>query len=233
MKLNQKITINDTQYSLYYSFLCEKFSPVAISDHMRGKMAGMVAISTNAMDNPHCIRNHNNCKTVCAHCYALQSLQFMRNLRGFLSHNTQLLTSSILDIELLPVFKYADVVRFESHGDLINVTQCINYFNICNVNKNVTFTIWTKNPYIIAQAIKAGHKKPNNLIVVYSTVRLDGKPDKRILNVYNFIDKIFTVYSKNEILDNNIEINCQQHCNSCRKCYNLNDKTIFINEKLK
>ena len=68
-----------------------------------------------------------------------------KNLNACLERNTKILTGRILKEAEIPMIN-ASFFRFESFGDLINVTQVINYFHICKKNKHVHFALWTKNP---------------------------------------------------------------------------------------
>jgi hypothetical protein len=119
--------------------------------------------------------------------------------------------------------------RFESFGDLNNAIQVINYFNICKKNPGVKFALWTKNPDYIAEAIRAGHEKPENLNIVLSSLFLNKERKTR----YSFIDKVFTVYDPEFIQENKTEINCgAKNCFSCGLCYEKNG-VRNIREKLK
>ena len=120
--------------------------------------------------------------------------------------------------------------RFEAFGDIQNEIQVINYFNICDKNKHVNFALWTKNPAIISRTINNGCKKPKNLQIVLSSHYLNKETD---IEKWNFVDKIFTVYTKEYIEENNIEINCKgESCLICQKCYRKNREN-YINEELR
>ena len=55
------------------------------------------------------------------------------------------------------------------------------------------FALWTKNPWIIEDAFDASERKPSNLQIIYSSPCINDQADPG----YDFIDKIFTVYDKN------------------------------------
>ena len=81
--------------------------------------------------------------------------------------------------------------------------------------------MWTKNPGLIDKVIKAGREKPKNLIIIYSSPYID-KPVNvdTYIKCYPFIDKVFTVYSKEYIRDHKIDINCgARSCLECGRCY--------------
>ena len=142
--------------------------------------------------------------------------------------NQRILTSEILPAEKLPRINNI-YFRFESFGDLNNATQVKNYFNICYKNPRVKFALWTKNPDYIAKAIKMGYEKPANLNIVLSSLFINVQRKTR----YEFVDKVFTVYDKNYIAENNTDINCgARNCFKCGLCYEKNGVKI-INEKLK
>lgn len=195
-----------------------------------GKMSGMQSLSTSCLCNKNCLNRVENVNLVCSHCYAQRQMKMYKNLEKCLKKNTEILTTRLLTDEEIPLINAA-FFRFESFGDLNNEIQVVNYFRICKRNKHVKFALWTKNPWIIAETINNGENKPRNLQVIYSSPYLDKCDNK--LNKYPFIDKIFTVYTKEYIKENNIEINCgAKSCLSCHKCY-VKSKEIYINEKCK
>ena len=155
-------------------------------------------------------------------------MKIYKNLNACLERNTEILTGRILKEAEIPVIN-ASFFRFESFGDLINVTQVINYFHICKKNKHVHFALWTKNPWIIEEALDASERKPSNLQIIYSSPCINDQADPG----YDFIDKIFTVYDKDYISAHDVSINCgAKSCLTCHKCY-VRSKTKYINEKLK
>ena len=135
-----------------------------------GKMAGMYSISTACTLNEYCLKRSKNPDSICANCFAQTMFKnpwYKWTLKRC-EHNTKVLTESVLDADDLPLIN-ALAFRFESFGDIQNTIQVINYFNICNLNPRVTFALWTKNPFIIANTIREGHDKPENLIIIYSS----------------------------------------------------------------
>lgn len=90
---------------------------------------------------------------------------------------------------------------------------------------------WTKNAHIIEQTIDNGNAKPSNLIIVWSSFKLNEPAD---INKYWFVDKIFTVYTADVAIDNGTEINCgNKKCRECRLCYSFDNDIQYINEVLK
>lgn len=148
-----------------------------------------------------------------------------KDLEKNLASNTEILTTSIIDTEKLP-FINAHSFRLEAFGDLNNATQVINYFNICKKNPFTMFALWTKNPFVIMNAIRKGYKKPENLIVIYSSPFIDTKATlESVQKNFPCVDKVFTVYSSEDVASaNNAKINCgTRHCIECLQCYRKNN----------
>ena len=206
----------------------KKYNGLHFTTNHNGKMSGMASISTSVTTNERCKKNALIKGSICEKCFAAKQMKVFPTLESPLVKNQEILTSSILPIELLPIINVL-YFRFEAFGDLNNDVQVINYFNMCKKNPQTKFALWTKNPDYIAKAIKAGHEKPSNLIIVLSSLFIN----KERKTKYDFVDKIFTVYDSQYINDNNVEINCgAKNCFSCGLCYNKNNVRI-INEKLK
>lgn len=206
----------------------EKISGVHYTTKHTGKMEGMASLSTSCTCNLYCKKRSGNKSLICSHCYAERQMKIYHNLEKCLIKNTEILTNRILDKTELPIINFL-YFRFESFGDLININQIVNYFNICKKNPKVHFALWTKNPFVIADAINKGVAKPRNLQIVYSSPMINIVNDPG----YDFIDKIFTVYDKKYIKENNVNINCgAEKCLLCGKCYNKS-KVRYINEMLK
>jgi len=202
---------------------------IHISDSMSGNVAGIPSISTSCLTNPRCIARMKNGESVCAHCFAAATQKRYSALRANNIENGVTLSTQIIPDEALPHFNRATaLVRFESFGDLINVTHARNYIRIAKINQHVRFALWTKNPDILAEAI-AIEGKPENLMVIQSSLRLD-TPE----NPYaDFIDKVFTVYRPATIDAENIDINCgARDCAGCAECY-LDKAVREIRERLK
>ena len=217
--------------------LDNRITKIHITTHgVDTKMEGITSINTPCHMNSQCKKNAQVEGSICQKCYAQRYLNMRKQLRTALESNYNLLTSGIIPLDQLPRFN-SMIVRFESFGDLNNTTQFINYLNICEVNPQTTFAIWSKNPHIISEVLNdMGYKKPNNLIIIISSLFLNTQWNYEALpysSKYWFIDKIFTVYSKKYINDNNVSINCgSKKCLECKLCYTKNS-IKFINEILK
>ena len=208
------------------------FEQIHVTTKHGGKMEGMQSISTNCLSNARCLKRCQNGEAVCAHCFAMAQLKYRTNNVPAFEQNSRLLSESILPDWQLPRIN-ALYFRFEAFGDLINENHIINYMNICRTNPQTKFALWTKNPDIIAKAISDGHAKPDNLVIVYSSFKLN-HAEYGIRTKYDFIDKVFTVYDSEESAkSNNVVINCGgKKCRDCLSCYEHNGVTT-ISELLK
>lgn len=204
-----------------------------------GKMFLINSLSTTPF-NLFCELRAKNKATVCYYCYSRQQQGYRKTLKNKLKRNTENITKRLLTVSEIvdSGIDKMKVFRFESFGEITNFLQVINYFNICYVCKNTTFTIFTKNPFIIDYVInKLGYKKPKNLIIIYSMLYVNDKQAferaYKIFKIYPFIDKFFMVCTEEFIEKYSLKKTCCQNCINCLKCYDLNDTTIFIIETLK
>lgn len=205
-----------------------KISGLHFTTKHRGKMAGMVSISTSVTTNERCAKNAQIKGSICEHCFAAKQMKVFTSMEKPMVENQRILTGSVLPMEKLPTINNL-YFRFESFGDLNNATQVKNYFNMCYKNPRVKFALWTKNPDYIAEAIADGYAKPDNLNIVLSSLFLNVERRK----TFDFVDKVFTVYDPEYIQKNGVEINCgARSCFDCGLCYEKNGVEV-INEKLK
>lgn len=192
-----------------------------------GKMQGMISLSTSVLLNTYCQTHCKVDNSICQHCYAARMNKMYKGLENVTAANTKALTENIIPVNAWPMIN-ACYIRLEAFGDLNNVTQVINYFNFCKANKQAKIALWTKNPNLIDQAIKAGHKKPNNLVIIVSSLFLNTISNYN----YDFIDKVFTVYDKGHAKQ--VNINCgARNCLTCNRCYHRTKNIEYINELLK
>lgn len=217
MDFNTAIKVQSIE-TLYKSKFTTAPSAVYVSDYMSGKMSGIPCISTTMQLNPICQARAKVKGSICEACYAGRTTNQYKALEAHLEDNYRLLTTTIVPGALLPRFKRTvAIVRFESFGDLANATQATNYINIAKANPRVKFALWTKNPKILAEAIRA-HGKPLNLEVIYSSPMLNSRAEL-IRETYSFIDKVFTVYDK-EHFDGAPGFHCAgKDCAACGHCY--------------
>lgn len=198
----------------------------------QGKMEGINSIGTSCANNPHCIARRENGDSVCAHCYAATYMKMRKRLKERLEENAAILTTKLLKENEIPVTN-AQVFRFESFGDLYNTTQLANYVLICERNPFTKFALWTKNTWILDELFnKNDVKKPDNLSIVVSSPMLNVQMELDKEKFW-FVNHVFTVYDKQFIADNNINVNCgARNCLGCQLCYH-NDTEFYVREKLK
>lgn len=185
-----------------------------------GKMQFIPSINSNTMSNDYCI---NKCSFK-GRCYSQKQIKRWKNNGIGWQHNSDKLSKSIIEYDLLPKFFNTRVLRFHSHGELINNIHLINFMNICKKNPDVTFTLWTKRNDLIKKNLK-DNKKPDNLILIFSNSKLDAPMKKPP----SHFDKTFNVITKNS----NIRPNCTGKCKDCMICYTLGSKETQIIEVLK
>lgn len=194
------------------------------------KMDQMFSISTSVKCNANCKLNAKIVGSICEKCYSDTMHDRYKALAVNTKHNTDILTSSIIPMEYLPVIN-TQIFRFEAFGDLNNGIQFINYMNICRHNPNVTFSIWTKCPWIMADVFNQGYEKPENLIILVSSLMVNVVMP---IEKFPFADHIFTVFTADYAIENNIHINCgNNQCIRCRRCYTKGNTEKYINEILK
>lgn len=185
-----------------------------ITTNHNGKMERMVSCSTCCDCNQRCKRNASVKGSVCEKCYAERMMKQYKDLKKHMEENFRILTSRILDESELPRFNNA-FVRIESFGDVANEIQAINYLRMIKANPFVHFGWWTKNCDLLKNPI-AELGKPQNLQIVRSSLFLN----KEVKPYYDFVDRTFTVYDKEYVQKNNIEINCGgRKCIECLRCY--------------
>lgn len=187
-----------------------------------GKMNGIHSLSTSCKHNPQCQKNAQIPGSICSHCFSFAMMKRYTNLDGCMDRNGEILRNSVLPVEFWPVTT-GQIFRLESFGDLANWMQAANYLNFARRNPQTRFSLYTKNPRFIAEAIAKGYEKPENLVIVFSSLFLNA----RAKAPYPFIDKVFTVYeSENKAPDG---INCgARNCFACQRCYRKNPDGVKI-----
>ena len=180
-----------------------------------GKMENIQSINTNTLTNEFCIKQSKNKNSICSSCYSMNNLKtFRKNCIPNFQQNSELLSKSIIHVDLLPN-KLNAFFRFSSHGELINNNHLINLINICLKNKHCTFTLWTKRTDIINKVFKE-KIKPKNLILIFSNSKLNNP----IKSLPKYFDKTFNNVSKDF---DNTKVNCFGKCQDCLVCYKHNN----------
>lgn len=206
-----------------------KITGVHITTEHNDKMAGLWSISTAPTANNFCMERAKNEDSICFHCFSMKMQYRFSSLESCLKNNLEILTTRILTADELPLIPVI-YCRFEAFGDLMNATQFINYLNIAKANPKTKFAIWTKNVGIVAKVFKQGYSKPENLNIIVSSPFVG-----KVLNISRlpWADKVFTVFSDDQIEAGNIDINCGANsCFSCGLCYEKNS-VKEIRERLK
>lgn len=185
-----------------------------------GKMQGLSSINTNTMTNLYCL---HKCSFK-GECYSKKHINRFRNNADAWQLNSDKLSNSIIDYDLLPKFFNTKVIRFHSHGELINRNHLRNFVNICDKNNDVIFTLWTKRNDLIKEFFNT-NSKPDNLILIFSNSKFNAPMKKIPL----YFDKTFNVITK----DSQIKANCIGKCKDCMICYTKDSKETQIIEVLK
>jgi len=194
---------------------------------MTGKLDGFKAISTNTVTNPFCIKmNKAKDNIICSHCYSHTMLKtFRKNCQPSLQRNSDLLSTRVLEREELPLILDA-FFRFDAHGELINVTNLINYVNIAKKNPHCNFGLWTKRKDLVNKYFK-DNECPPNLILIYSNPKISNilsRPPKHFHRTFNNVLEHEKVERQN----------CTgQQCKNCLLCYTPNNGVDTIVEKVK
>ena len=184
---------------------------------MSGKMSGIMCASTSNLCNPFCAARKGNPDMICAACFADSTCKQYEALRENMARNTEIITARLFEDWELPELP-GPLFRFESFGDLRNVTQARNYIRMARVNPGVACALWTKNPGFLAQAVALEGGRPDNLITIHSSAYIDTPaPVDRFPGLF---DKTFTVYRPETVAARQIDINCgARDCMTCRRCY--------------
>ena len=195
---------------------------------MTGKLDGFKAINTNTVTNDFCIKMHKakNSKIICTKCYSHAMLEGVRkNCQPSFQRNSDLLSTRVLEQEELPLLLDA-YLRFDAHGELINVTNLINYVNIAKKNPHCSFGLWTKRKDLVNKYFNANDCPPN-LILIYSNPYISqilSRPPKHFHRTFN------NVLEHEEVERQNCT---GQQCKNCLLCYTPNNGVTTIVEKVK
>lgn len=200
----------------------KEYYGLSFCNNHTAKMAGMESISTNNKINKRCAKNKCIKGSICENCFADAQIDMFKSMNKPLTINYLLLNYRVLPVSILPIIN-RQFCRIESFGDVASGIQAINYCNIMtahNINKNVQFAAWTKNPdlWFIAFDMIG---KPENLSFGISSLFKD-KVSKVPAKIAVYVDFIFTVFETVQNAKNaGYNINCgARHCLSCLRCYN-------------
>ena len=188
---------------------------------MTGKLKDIPAINTNPIGNKFCDKMSKDPNSICAHCYSRRMLLTYRsNCGDAWGKNQEALSKNILTKEEIP-FVNNSFFRYHGHGELVNEKHFINFILIAKHNPHCTFALWTKRKDIIK---KQSENIPKNLILIYS----EPKMNKTHNYVPKHFDKVFSVFDKTYVKQNNIVTNCDGvDCRKCLKCYKKKSTNII------
>lgn len=200
-----------------------------ISKH-DGKMQGIQSLSTYKLVCETCLSLKDNTKTICNHCYVDNVFKRYTQVAMVMIYNTLLLKYTKLTSRQIPIINDL-YFRFESFSDLQNQNHLQNLYKIAKRNPYTQFALWTKNIKLVLT-----EKAPKNVNIILSSPILN----ECLPLAETIIDKVkretgckhikvFSVYDKEHIQNQN----CEKHCITCLKCYKKKDNTTFINELLK
>lgn len=210
---------------------------------LTGKLDGYYAISSSVMMNPICQERARKEGCICKECYSAACLNRYGNLCMSLEINHLILNNFLISTEAWATLMIPSTngkARIEAHGDTASSTCAINYVRIIKSHSFLEFGVWTKNlnHYRIAFN-KEG--KPSNCRFIYSSIEIN-VPSEVPADMVEYVDHVFTVYTKEYAIEHKIHINCgrydenlemiDQKCRTCMRCYTAGTE-FFINELLK
>lgn len=226
MCMTRKLTVTSGEFR-------EKTGLQICTDHT-GKMHGFWSLSISPL-NELCEKKAQIEGSICHECYSRHMQEMYCDLSKCLEQNMEILTKRILGEDEMPnINNKLKMFRYESFGDIISEIQVVNDFHITEANPGIACAMWTKNPWIVKSAMEHyGLKKPVNLTIIGSSYFLN-EPMTEYYRNFDFIDYIFTVYTKDYIAENGVEINCGgRSCRDCRRCYLRTHDGYEIREILK
>lgn len=197
----------------------ETWAGVGFTVNHTAKMLGVNSVSTSPLFNHNCNAKRGVLRTICQKCYSFVMQKRYETLRKKLWKNSWILSEILFDEKELPyLYSATGFFRFEAFGDLMTEIQVVNYFRMAKVNPHMRCALWTKNPWIIKQAMKHYElEKPANLVIIGSSYFVN---EAMTFQAFPFIDKVFTVYDKKHVKKNGTVINCGgRSCKDCGRCY--------------
>ena len=210
---------------------------------LTGKLDGFYAISTSVMMNEICQERAKLEGCICKECYAAACLNRFSNLCMALEINHLILNNFLISAEAWATLMIPSTngkARIEAHGDTASSTCAINYIRIIKTHSFLEFGVWTKNLNHYRVAFnKEG--KPANCRFIYSSMEIN-VPAEVPADMIEYVDHVFTVYTKEYAIEHHIRINCGQYdenldlidqkCRTCMRCYTAATE-FYINELLK
>jgi len=154
---------------------------------------------------------------ICGFCFSDSQQNYQKDMTPTLVRNYEILNNGLVHSDWFPVLN-SRFFRGESFGDFASVNAVLNFVTFAKKNPETTFTVWTKNPAFFYLAFKQV-EKPENMIIVLSSVYVN-KVAEVPERFRKFVDKVFTVHTKQSAKAENVTINCgARSCLSCLNCY--------------
>lgn len=240
-KLLYDNTLSEGKKAAFFRVLIESLHIVhhVSTKTRKSKLNGLNSLSTSCIDNCFCLDRIKNNDSVCSHCYSATQQKTQLGLQDRNTINGIILRNIVIPVKYWKKYiNPIDITKFfriESFGDVANKAQALNYINFMKAFPRVHFAAWTKNSGIWHFAMQE-QGKPDNLSFVVSSNKVNA-PELYHAVHFPEIDHVFTVYSKQYIENNNVQINCGgRSCMECirkhRACYYQNTDTE-IREELK
>lgn len=196
---------------------------------MSGKMFGKRAIGRPTTSR--CTDRQLIDGSICQKCYAVNHVNKMYPLM-----NNAMQRNRDIDIEDIyrspPLFTDVDPTwRSNWNGDYSDEHDVLVDFALCNTIPESICSVWTKNIDLIENCKFEEDNPPNNFTVIQSSLMIDCVDDYISPNS----DQVFTIYTAEHAVENDIEINCIGACRLCNRCYGIMDghRPRLVNELLK
>lgn len=257
--LTKKDPRNTLNVGVHFADMQGKMASKEIIDPVSGLIVEkrtMKSCSTSVLMNDRCMDRindaiaNNDDECICLYCFSITAVSAdtdtAKGMNKNCINNHKLLTSMFMGWSYIPAIRTTDF-RFESHADINNVIQGINYIMLIEKSNELAymenrprtnFGIWTKNIDIWNEVFKIVGKPDNVCFHVSShkkNTRLVVDPVE-----YWFVDDVFTVWdSEEKANENNVELTCcrlgyHPVCVICHRCYNgYHDKITYTDELLR
>lgn len=208
----------------------------AITYHESGKIEGIFSLDTACSNNDFCPRMQATeaPEVICKYCYTRNLWDSSTRAHHITGEILSKIEFTAEEAALIPVPGLT--VRFNSDGEIINLTHAVNLLRIAATHPAVTFTVWTKRPAILDQAIRQ-EGKPANLICGVSSPMINTPFRER----WTWVDFIFTVYTpegmRRALARGEVECNgrkcleCGFHCYRIRRSENAGP--VYVAEALR
>jgi len=192
---------------------------------MSGKMYGKRAIGRPMTSR--CQDNKKIDGSICQKCYASTINTYYSCVNAALQRNRDLEPGDIFDDP--PIFTDIDLTwRSNWNGDYQDENDVLVDFAICDVVNYATCTAWTKNFDIVERLDSV---RPSNYTLMQSSLMINQITEDESPAA----NQIFTVFTPEFAIENDIHINCNGACRLCGKCYgnDLKKRPRFVNELIK